>query len=568
MASQLVLAWTVDVTNTSFGPAQAAAALAAVPLYTNPATDPVLGQLFGLSVDTDVTTTDAKTATRTLTLNMGPNSLPPFPCHPDTASPPTLPYTLRKAVALAGSFLVTTGSTVVPTTATQVPALVAGSVVQFLSQQGVFYTLAAPPTATQIVLTTPYTGVAANTGAFQLVAAPAQTVAVYSTSDSDTDAVAGTVPPIPAGPGAHLVVLEYNDSTGALFAAFATMTGRRPAPMPLAPGSKDIAVIQELVIATVGGFGNSVGQITLSELSAPVPPLPADTTPDQFHAKLTDEAQLLLERHLAYLPPSYFALAQQGASKPYLAGDFILTTGSTSVQTTVDQTSVLAPGNVIQFAEQLQRYTPFGKVDVFYTVATVTPKIVTLTTPFDGVDRTFTGTDNVNTNIQTKGNLGTQIIKRPSAALLVSPSPASPPTDAQLAAPLSQSVNPGIAAPPPNPPLSPTTMTPAVTTVTPVLAGTFAVVNGSANVLTTVDQTSALSPGNAVQFASQPGVVYVVASLTAAALTLATPYTGTSNAATTATRVTPTNFLSDLFTQTLQLALAGVPITPQPIAVI
>lgn len=53
MATQIVLAWTVDVTNTSFGPAQAAAALGAVPLYADVRTDPVLGQFFGLAVDDD-----------------------------------------------------------------------------------------------------------------------------------------------------------------------------------------------------------------------------------------------------------------------------------------------------------------------------------------------------------------------------------------------------------------------------------------------------------------------------------------------------------------------------------
>lgn len=45
---------TVTVTNTTFGPAQVATALVAVPLYANPTTDPVFGQKFVFSCKRDL----------------------------------------------------------------------------------------------------------------------------------------------------------------------------------------------------------------------------------------------------------------------------------------------------------------------------------------------------------------------------------------------------------------------------------------------------------------------------------------------------------------------------------
>lgn len=67
MSNQVVLAWDVDTTNSTFGPAQAATALDAVELYQSEGADPVLGQLFGLTVVSDVSAaTGPATATRTL----------------------------------------------------------------------------------------------------------------------------------------------------------------------------------------------------------------------------------------------------------------------------------------------------------------------------------------------------------------------------------------------------------------------------------------------------------------------------------------------------------------------
>ena len=509
MPTQVVLAWTVDVTDSYLSPAQASAKLQAVPLYIDPVTDPVLGQTLGLTVASDVPSTLGSTATRTLTLNMDPTNSPPapppFPCHPRTSTPPVLPYPLRKAVTLPGSFFVQNGSLVVATSQTQKPSLSIGDSIQFLSQEGVFY-LVASVTSTSIGLNplTPYTGKTSNTGAFKEVVAPVTIAAVYSSSDLDTSGVA-TVPAIPAGPGAREVTLVYMDSTGAgPFTTEVTLTGRRPAAVVLA-GGIDIAVIVSLSVEPgfpdgVGGFGNNLGQLTLVELSSALPAIPANATPDEFFDELTDEAQLLIDDALAYLPPSYFALAGPGAATPQLAGDFVVNTGSTSVVTTVDQTvgPALSPGDVIQFAVQMEDNLPFGRSAVTYVVATVTPKLITLTTPFSQIDTNNVGTKQIGTNANagTKGNIGTQLQDKPTGAFLVNPSPAAPPSNTILSGALGQFVDPGNAGPPPNPPLVPATMTPAVT------------VGG------------------------------------------------------------PVPFLSGLFTQTLQLALSGVPVVPQPIAFI
>jgi hypothetical protein len=468
MADQIVLAWTVNVAGTSLGPAAAATALGAVPLYNNATTDPVLGQLFGLTVASDVTAPGAGNATRTLTLNMtrvpgAPFAPPPFPCHPDTSTPPVLPFRLRRTVPLAGAFLTTTASAVVATSAAQISALSIGDTVEFLSQLGVFYTVLLVG-ATTITLTAPYTGVSADGAAVKVQAAPVVLPALFSTSPLDTAGFA-TVPAIPAGSGARTISLSYLDSTGAgPFTVVVPLTGRRPAAFALG-GGIDIATITAMHVASTGAFNNSVGQITLVELSSALPAPLASATPADFLGPLTDEAQLLITRALTYLPPSYFALSQQGASTPQLAGDFFVTTGSASVPTTADQTAALAPGNTIQFAEQLTRNLPFETAAVLYTVASVSPKIVKLTTPFTGIDNNNTGTNQAgtNSNRETKGNLGSELLNKATGAYRITPTASAPPTNAALAGALGQFVTPGNAIPPPNPPLPPGTMSPAPT---------------------------------------------------------------------------------------------------------
>lgn len=465
MADQLVLAWIVDVTNTTLGPAAAATALGAVPLYQNATTDPVLGQLFGLTVASDVTSTPSgTTAKRTLTLNMThvntPTAPPPFPCSPRTTTPPVLPYPLRSAKTLPGSFFVTQGSTAVPTTMTQLPSLSTGDSIQFLSQPGVFYTVAGGSTETTINLTAPYTGTTGNTGAFKEIADPVSIAAIYSTSDLDTAGVA-TVPAIPAGSGARTVAITYTDSTGATGqAATASLTGRRPAAIVFTSGNGIISAIENIAIATTGAFHNSIGEITLVELSSALPAIPANATPgtgvgaaqgDRTFFALTDEAQLLITRSLVYLPPSYFALSQQGASNPPRRGDFLVTTGSKNVPTTIDQTDALGVSAVIRFASQ---------PDKDYTVAQATAKIVTLTEEYTGTDDNFTGPHNVGTNSNngTMGNVGTEVINKKTGAILITPSSAAEPTHDQLAGLMAQFVQTATAAPPLNPPLTPSTI--------------------------------------------------------------------------------------------------------------
>jgi hypothetical protein len=465
MSDQIVLAWTVNVAGTSFGPVQAAAALGAVPLYTETEADPVLGQLFGLTVESDVTAPVGSTATRTLTLNMtatGPVTVPAppiFPCRYRPTDELEPPYTLARTVTLPGSFFVATGSAVVLTALSQAASLSIGDLIQFLSQHGVFYEVMTI-TATTITLTAAYDGVSANTEAFKEVPAPVVLAAIFSTSPLDTDGVAVTDPPILAGPGAQTVDLTYTDSTGAgPFTVVVSLTGKRPAAVTLAGGSIDIAAIVSMVVTSTGSFNNSVGQITLVELSEPLAPFSARPTQTEFK-RLTDVAQMSIARPLVYLPPSFFALAQQGASTPALEGDFIVTTGQKYVGTSADQTGTLVAGNVIQFASQPAIYSPLGTVDVFYTIEAVGPKSVTLTTPYTGIEDGFTGQENlgVNSSRGTKGNVSSEVQKKATAARLIDPSPATAPTNNQLSVLLGQFVAPATAGPPPAPPGAPATI--------------------------------------------------------------------------------------------------------------
>ena len=483
MADQIVLSWVVNVAGTPFGPAAAATALGAVALYQNPVTDPVLGQLFGLTVDADATVAGAGNATRTLTLNMNavnaPEAPPLFPCHPITTTPPVPPYPLLVEETLGGFFFVTNGLATVPTTELQTQTLAPGMVVQFLSQPGVLYTVLTI-TTTLLTLTAPYTGTTANTEAFIMRPTPVTLAAIYSSSELDTDDVALTAPVIVAGAGAQTVELTYDDSVGGgPFTVTVSLTGKRPAEITLDLGSIDIAEVISMVVATSGGFENNVGQLTLVEMTAALPSLPSVApTPDMFRGPITDTGQLLIGRALAYLPPSYFSLAQQGASYPQLAGDFFVSTGSRRVTTSEDQTAALAPGDTIRFASQFALNTMFVTQDSLYVIETVASNAIVLTTAYTGFDYNGLSPD------QGQKPDGATVTDQRTAAFAVTPSPATDPTDNQLAGPLAQFIAPATASPPP-----------------------------------------VLNP---------------------------------------ATIPVPT-FLSDLFTRTLQLALKGTPVVPQPI---
>jgi len=493
MPNQIVLAFTVDTVGTSYGPAEAATALSDVPLYqtTGGGNDPVLGQFFGLTIGSDATSTSGSKATRTIRLNMTasgagvpPYAPPLFPCNPITTTPPDITvsiggypagYPLLQAETLPGSFLTTPGSAIVGTSENQLPSLVGGDTVQFMAQPGVFYEVLTV-TTNSITLTSNYTGpFAEDEGAAVMNEAPVGAIgatvppapptiaAIYSSSLLDTNGVT-LESPIPAGPGARTVTFTYYDSTGA--GPFLTnpiaLMGTYPAPVTL-NGGIDIAVIAELHILLTGGFGNSVGQITLCELAQAPTPIPVDATYAEYLA-LVDAVQLTIARPLFYLPPSYFALAQPQASAPQLTGDFFVTPGSINVPTSASQVDILFPGNTIQFAAYPAANTPLGTEPFIYTIAAVSPQQITLTEPYES---------EVTTKVQ--GVLTTPVA---SGAWIVSPSPATPPTDTQLAGPLGEYVNPGTAIPPPNPPLPPATMTPAPTGTAPPPAGTIPILSG------------------------------------------------------------------------------------------
>jgi hypothetical protein len=450
MANKIVLAWSVSVAGSSRSPAQAAAALQAIQLYVDPTTDPVLGQLFGVTVADDTTIPTPGGAKRTLTLNMtsaagAPFAPPPFPCQPNTLTPPTLPYLLTTTQGLIGSFFVRNGSLIVPTTESQLTALVPNAVVQFGLQPTVSYDVANITAAgINLSIFNPYTGPTGNSTAVLVELAPVVDAAFYSTSPLDTA----------SGSGAQAVSLSYLDSTGAAGTVVVPLAGKFPVPVPLAAGTIDIETITDLHVAAVGGFGNSVGQITLSELTDPIVVLgPADSD-DQ------DSAQMKLGAPLVYLPPSYFALAQQGASAPPLAGDFFVSTGSTSVPTDVSQVGILLPGSSIQFASQLAILTPSGAVPVIYVVEGVGPSLVTLRTPYTGTTVPFMNQSGTGT----LGTEGAKVIEMATAATFVNP-PGASPTNAQLAAPLAQFVDPGITIPP-------TTMFPSPTFLSDIFSRT------------------------------------------------------------------------------------------------
>jgi len=362
VANQIVLAFSLETTNSIYTPTEAATKLGAVDLYADVSSDPVLGAAFGLTVASDasaayseavltatnaspivvgVATTEGLTtgmrvtiagatgntaangtyaisdltltsfklvgttgngaytgsgvatapvATRTLTLNMtsndSPPAPPPFPCRPTGPlvpppdAPPTLPYVLEETT------------------------------IDRYTRQPV------------------------------TLPAPASLLAFYSTSTLDTDGVS-TTPAIPAAAGAQIVQLDYHDSEGSgPYTVYTKLMGKFPAMVTLHAGSVDVAQVDACLVYQTGAFENSIGEITLSVLSAPIPAISTDATPEDFPA-LTDAAQLLLARPLVYMPPSYFALAQQQNSAPQLAGDFWVKYDHPTVLTTVSQVGVI-----------------------------------------------------------------------------------------------------------------------------------------------------------------------------------------------------------------------------------
>jgi hypothetical protein len=109
---------------------------------------------------------------------------------------------------------------------------------------------------------------------------------------------------------------------------------------------------------------------------------------------------------------------------------------------------------------QIENDTPFGPEPVFYVLKHVGPKLIILETAYSGFDFQHRP---VRPDQGTKSTRGDEVINLATAAMLISPSPAAPPSNVQLGSLLAQFVNPGIAVPPLNPPLDPQTMLPTPT---------------------------------------------------------------------------------------------------------
>jgi hypothetical protein len=103
-----------------------------------------------------------------------------------------------------------------------------------------------------------------------------------------------------------------------------------------------------------------------------------------------------------------------------------------------------------------------------------------------------------------------------------------------------------------------TTDTTAPTTYTAPLSGTFTT-NGSpgATIVSSASQTAAVNPGDAIMFASQPGVFYQVLSVTTAHIVLTTPFTGTGSATDNAVNLSPTSYAASAI-ETLIAAIPSV----------
>ncbi|HEY6359184.1 MAG TPA: hypothetical protein VIX35_13120, partial [Vicinamibacterales bacterium] len=441
-------------------------------------------------------TVTAPVATRTVTLNMTsepgvPYAPPPFPCRPTgpltppPSAPPTLPYVLTETTI---------------------------------------------DRYTRLPVTTP---------------APAAVVAFYSSSTLDTDGVA-TTPAIPAGSGAQVVGLAYLDSSGGANTIFTKLMGKYPAvvALPAAPAAGfDVAEIVQCYLEQSGAFGNSVGEITLAALAAPLPPIPADATPADFPG-ITDAAQLTITRPLVYLPPSYFALAQQQNSAPQLAGDFWVKQGSPTVLTTVSQIGVLAVTNVVAFAAQ---------PGVEYEVASVSATLVKLTTPYTGLSHAeIAPAAEVHHPAQSVNEEADAVT---SSAALVSPAQAAPPDNAHLLTLLAEFTVPQTTAPALTYVDANGPFTPGETVSGQKSTGSATVLYDSAGI--DDSGTLAFTPGSVKKgFVRGETVTGATSHATA---TVVVPRTLASNPQ-------PTQ-LSGLYARTLSLVL-GAPVVSQPITLL
>ena len=572
MANKIILAFSISTVSTIYSPAQAATKMSAVNLYTSPGTDPVLGQAFGLTVASDVVSDSGVTYTGevsgpflpgeivtdspgggTATVALDENGMLFFVAgtaagtfaHGDTITGGTsgATATVNNAAALGGPTSATPGATRVLTlNMTSEPGLPAPPPFPCRPTGP----LVPPPAGPQ---TLPYTLTETTIDRYTrlpvTLPAPAAVVAFYSTSTLDTDGVA-TTPAIPAGSGAQVMTLTYKDSTGAgPFTVFTKLMGKFPAGVTLHAGSIDVAYITACFIEQTGAFENSVGQITLCALEAALPAIPADATPKDFFTGITDAAQLTILRPLVYLPPSYFALAQQQNSAPQLAGDFLVEQDSPTVLTPVSQVGVLAATNVLEFASQ---------PGVEYEVASVYATGLKLTTAYTGLSHAeIAPAAEVSHPAQSVSDVADRVV---TSASLVSPSQAAPPDSAHLTTLLAEFT-------------LPQTTAPALTYVA-VAGGPFTPgetvkgqkSNGSAAVLYDnpgVDESGVLAftPGSVKSGFVQGETV--TGQTSHATATVVVPRTLASNPL-------PTK-LSGLYARTLSLVL-GAPVVSQAIALI
>lgn len=92
-SNQIQLVYTATPTNVTASAMVLAMQQSSIPLYTSTTQDPLLGGIFGLTVESDVTAVASGNAVRTLTLNMdptagAPNAPPFFPVYPQTVDGP------------------------------------------------------------------------------------------------------------------------------------------------------------------------------------------------------------------------------------------------------------------------------------------------------------------------------------------------------------------------------------------------------------------------------------------------------------------------------------------------
>lgn len=463
MAKQITLAFSVATTSTIYTPAQAAAKLAAVPLYASAGADPVLGAAFGLTVATDVVSIGGVTytgeaggpfepgetvtgstshATATVAVDEQNGTLyfvegsivggPFAAAETITGSTSGATATVNNPTALGGPTTTTPGATralalnmtstgSTPLAPPPFPCRPTGPLVP---------PPPAPPTLPYVLT---QTTIDPNTRLPVTKPAPAAVVAFYSTSDLDTDGV-DTIPAIPAGSGAQIVGLSYHDTSGAAFTVYTKLMGKFPATVALG-SALPVAEITGCFLFQTGAFDNSVGQITLCALTAPLPTFPTEATPADFPG-LTDAAQLTIARPLIYLPPSYFALAQQGNSAPQLAGDFHVKKDSLIVLTTVSQLGVLAATNTIEFASQ---------PGIIYEIASVSATLIKLTTAYNGLQAAeIAPAAEAQRPARSVSGEADRVV---TPAVLVAPSQAAPPDAAHLTTLLAEFTLPQTTAP-------------------------------------------------------------------------------------------------------------------------